>query len=87
MIDGSKNALFIHHPRKYGLPLLWQMLQVQTGDPDAKAWFGGIEKEDGSSTEFLGMGVGKEVARGSRSGRGSRRGRDNFEGGGGGKAP
>jgi hypothetical protein len=41
MIDGSKNALFNHHPRQYGLPLLRRMQPLLAGDPDATAWFGG----------------------------------------------
>ena len=83
VIDGSKNALFIHHPRKYGLPLLQQMLPVQAGDPDATAWFGGIKEEDWSSKDLSGRGKGKERGgerqeqdlSGKRKGKGKGRGR------------
>ena len=44
MIDGSKNMLFNHHPRQYGLGLLRQMQPMLAGDSDATAWFGGPSK-------------------------------------------
>jgi hypothetical protein len=49
MIDASKNQLFKHHPRDYGLQVLKQMLPVLIGDPGATAWFGGLSMEKGSS--------------------------------------
>jgi hypothetical protein len=42
MIDGTKNGLFIHHPRKDALPLLRMMQPMLNGTPDATAWFGGF---------------------------------------------
>jgi hypothetical protein len=46
MIDGSKNYLFNHHPRQFGLPVLRQMLPVLIGHSDATAWFGGLGNGD-----------------------------------------
>lgn len=42
MIDGTKNGLFIHHPRKEALPLLRMMQPMLNGTPNATAWFGGL---------------------------------------------
>lgn len=44
MIDSSKNSLFNHHPRAYGLPLVRQMLPLLTGHPAATSWFGGLKE-------------------------------------------
>lgn len=67
MIDGSKNALFKNHPRNYGLPILRRMLPVLQGDPDATAWFGGLESagpllQEGSGN--ISKGKGREHAQG-----------------------
>jgi hypothetical protein len=44
MIDSSKNALFLQHPRKYGVPLVRQMLPVLYTDADSTAWCGGLQE-------------------------------------------
>ena len=43
MIDCSKNAVFVHHSRDYGIPSLRKMLPVMTEDPAATEWFGGLD--------------------------------------------
>ena len=42
MIDRSKNAVFINHPRKYAISSLRRMLPVLTGDKESTEWFGGL---------------------------------------------
>jgi hypothetical protein len=43
MIDGTKNALFMHHPRQGSLDLVRQMLPLLDGDSSTTAWFGGLD--------------------------------------------
>jgi hypothetical protein len=43
MIDGSKNALFDHHPSKSRLPLLQQQQPMLNGSPATTAWFGSFK--------------------------------------------
>ena len=50
MINQSKNAVFIHHPRPYGVPSLRRMLPVLTEDTDSTEWFGGIYQVNISNT-------------------------------------
>jgi hypothetical protein len=69
MIDGSKNALFRHHPRQYGLPSLRKMLPVLDDNPDATAWFGSlgdtpVDMQGGGGGFFAGKGKGKEKEKG-----------------------
>jgi hypothetical protein len=42
MIDNSKNALFIQHPRLYAIPLLRRQLPILAEDQDSTAWYGGL---------------------------------------------
>jgi hypothetical protein len=58
MIDGSKDVLFKHHPRPYGLQLLRQMQPVLQGHEEATAWFRNIQAQ----------GKGKEPKQGNRTG-------------------
>ena len=44
MIDGTKNAVFTHHPRPDNLSLLRQMLPFFGGDSFTTAWFGGLDQ-------------------------------------------
>jgi len=44
MIDGTKNALFTHHPRQQNLDLVRQMLPLLNGDSSTTAWFGGLDQ-------------------------------------------
>jgi hypothetical protein len=44
MIDGTKNAVFTHHPRPDNLDLLHQMLPLLGGDGATTAWFGGLNQ-------------------------------------------
>lgn len=39
MINGSKNAVFVKHPRKYGVAAVMQMLPVLTENPASVQWF------------------------------------------------
>jgi hypothetical protein len=55
MIDGSKNYIFNHHPRQYGVPALRQALPVLDQDSYATAWFGGLPDDQSK-------GKGKEKA-------------------------
>ena len=43
MIDGAKNALFIHHPSQDAVPLLHQQQPMLNGDASTTAWFGCLE--------------------------------------------
>jgi hypothetical protein len=56
MIDGSKNYIFNHHPRPYGVPALRQALPVLDHHRYSMAWFGGLPDNDNSK------GKGKEKA-------------------------
>jgi hypothetical protein len=44
MIDGTKNAVFDHHPRSDNLSLLQQMLPFYGGNSSTTAWFGGLDQ-------------------------------------------
>jgi hypothetical protein len=44
MINQSKNAVFAHHSRDYGIPSLRRMLPVLTKDPASTEWFGGFDQ-------------------------------------------
>jgi hypothetical protein len=55
MIDGSKNYIFDHHPRTYGVPAVRQMLPVLDQDRYSTAWFGGLPDD-------ISKGKGKEKA-------------------------
>jgi hypothetical protein len=43
MIDGTKNALFKHHPRQNAIPILQQMKPLLNGQKETTAWFGGFD--------------------------------------------
>lgn len=50
MIDGTKNALFNHHPSQSRLPLLRQQQPMLNGSPATTAWFGGLTGHPGPSS-------------------------------------
>ena len=62
MIDGSKNALFNHHPQTYGLPSLQQMLPVLSGNLEATLWLGDLGSGKVSSQVVGGHGKEKQCA-------------------------
>ena len=43
MIDGTKDALFKHHPRQNAVPLLRQMQPLLNSQKEATAWFGSFD--------------------------------------------
>jgi hypothetical protein len=45
-IDGTRDALFTHHPRPDALPLLRQMQPLFNAEKETTAWFGGLKNEN-----------------------------------------